>query len=120
MSHVFAQMSVAVTSRAMLVSLDVVGVPSELAYVLALWLPVVASATAAEMLVCHSKDRYMTFAVDVRYGSTWHENDVVGCAYPQTGALFVKRGDEFRPADVLLDHNVDVVAGVCAPAKARS
>ncbi len=41
MGHVFAQMSVAVTSRAMLMALDVAGVSPELAYVLALWLPVV-------------------------------------------------------------------------------
>ena len=44
---------------------------------------------------------YMGFAVDVRRGAEWHENDVVGCGYTQTGALFVKRGDESRP-EVLL------------------
>ena len=48
MGHVFAQMSVAVTSRAMLMALDVAGVSPDLAYVLALWLPVVGSAVAAE------------------------------------------------------------------------
>ncbi len=50
MGHVFAQMSVAVTSRAMLMALDVGSVSPELAYVLALWLPVMGSAAAAEML----------------------------------------------------------------------
>ena len=50
MGHVFAQMSVAVTSRAMLMALDVAGVSPDLAYVLALWLPVVGSAAAAEMV----------------------------------------------------------------------
>lgn len=49
MGHVFAQMSVAVTSRAMLVALDVAGVSPDLAYVIALWLPVVGSAAAAEV-----------------------------------------------------------------------
>jgi uncharacterized membrane protein len=61
MGHVFAQMSVAVTSRAMLMALDVAGVSPELAYVIALWLPVVGSAAAAEMFcgVWHSKVRLL-------------------------------------------------------------
>jgi uncharacterized membrane protein len=49
MGHVFAQMSVAVTSRAMLMGLDVAGVAPDLAYVLALWLPVVGSAAAVDV-----------------------------------------------------------------------
>lgn len=63
---------------------------------------------------------YMAFAVDVRYGGEWQENDVVGCGYPQTGALFVKRGDSYRPAEILLGKDVPVAANVCTPAKARS
>ena len=59
MGHVFAQMSVAVTSRAMLVALDVGGVSPDLAYVVSLWLPVVGSAMAAELFygVRHSVAR---------------------------------------------------------------
>ncbi len=59
MGHVFAQMSVAVTSRAMLMALDVAGVSPDLAYVIALWLPVLGSAAAVEMLSggWHSKVR---------------------------------------------------------------
>ena len=63
---------------------------------------------------------YMAFAIDVRRGTEWHDNEVVGCAYPQSGALFVKRGAEYRPADILLGKDVDVAANVCAPGKARS
>lgn len=48
--HVVAQMSVAVTSRAMLVGLDLVGFDADAAYLVALWLPVVGSAWAAEFL----------------------------------------------------------------------
>ena len=61
MGHVFAQMSVAVTSRAMLMALDVAGVSPDLAYVLALWLPVVGSAAAVETLcgVWNSKVRFL-------------------------------------------------------------
>ena len=50
MRHVVAQMSVAVTSRAMLVGLDVAGMDPALAYVLALWIPVLASAAIAELV----------------------------------------------------------------------
>jgi uncharacterized membrane protein len=61
MGHVFAQMSVAVTSRAMLVVFDVAGVAPDLAYVIALWLPVVGSAAAAELFygVWWSKVRFL-------------------------------------------------------------
>jgi hypothetical protein len=67
--------------------------------------------------------QFMTFAVDIRFGGgEWRENDVVGCAYVKTGALFVKRGDTYRPASFLLGKNADPVAGVCeaAPTTARS
>ena len=63
---------------------------------------------------------FVPFAIDVRFGEEWHENDIVGCAYPKTGALFVKRGDEYRPAAILLGKSVDPVGGVCVPGKARS
>ncbi len=63
---------------------------------------------------------YLAFAVDVRRGKEWKENDVVGCGYPQTGALFVKYGEAYRPAEILLGKDVDVAENVCTPAKARS
>lgn len=50
MRHVFAQMSVAVTSRALLVLLDLGGVNPSVAYVIALWVPVLGSALVAEAL----------------------------------------------------------------------
>ena len=49
MRHFFAQMSVAVTSRAMLIGLDAAGVDPGTAYVVALWAPVLASAAVAEL-----------------------------------------------------------------------
>lgn len=52
--HVVAQMSVAVTSRALLIGFDSVGVDPELAYVIALWLPVVASAAVVELIASRS------------------------------------------------------------------
>lgn len=50
MRHVMAQMSVAVTSRAMLIGFDAAGVNPEIAYVVALWVPVLGSAACVEAL----------------------------------------------------------------------
>ena len=50
MRHVIAQMSVAVTSRALLVAFDRFGVAPDTAYVVALWVPVLASAFLAEVV----------------------------------------------------------------------
>lgn len=50
MRHVVAQMSVAVTSRTLILGLDALGLDPELAYLLALWFPVVASAAVAEVI----------------------------------------------------------------------
>jgi uncharacterized membrane protein len=49
MRHVFAQMSVAVSSRVLILVLDRLGMHPELAYVIALWVPVLASAAAVEL-----------------------------------------------------------------------
>ena len=57
---------------------------------------------------------FLSFAVDIRYGdSEWRENDVVGCVYRGSGNLYVKIGDQYRPAGFLLGKNVQPVAGVC-------
>ncbi len=62
MRHVVAQMSVAVTSRAMLIGLDIGGMDPESAYVLALWVPVLASIVAAEWASGQlSNSRFRTF-----------------------------------------------------------
>lgn len=50
MRHVLGQMSVAVISRAMIVASDALGVDPALAYVVALWLPVLASVAVVEWL----------------------------------------------------------------------
>lgn len=49
MRHLFAQMSVAVTSRAMLIGLDSARIDPDTAYVVALWAPVLVSAAVAEL-----------------------------------------------------------------------
>lgn len=56
---------------------------------------------------------FVRFAIDVRFGTEWHEGDIVGCVYAGSGDLFVKKGDAYRPAPFLLGKNVEPVAGVC-------
>jgi hypothetical protein len=63
---------------------------------------------------------FVPFAVDVRFGSDWHENDIVGCAYTWSGDLFIKKGDAYRPASFLLGKSDGPVAGVCEAAPSRS
>jgi hypothetical protein len=48
--HVVAQLSVAVTSRAMLILFDRAGVDQDLAYLVALWVPVLGSAGLASLV----------------------------------------------------------------------
>ena len=55
--HVLAQLSVAVSSRAMLYAFDAFGAEPERAYLVSLWLPVVASAGAVELLVRRRNSR---------------------------------------------------------------
>ncbi len=49
--HVVAQLSVAVTSRALLVGADLLGFDHDTAYVVVLWVPVIASAIIVEEIV---------------------------------------------------------------------
>ncbi len=63
---------------------------------------------------------FVPFAVDVRFGGEWQQNDIVGCAYRASGALFIKRGDAYFPAALLFGKDVEPVAGVCQAAPARS
>lgn len=61
--------------------------------------------------------KFVPFAVDVRFGgSAWRENDIVGCAYTGSNDLFVKSGDAYFPAALLLGKKVEAVAGACEPA----
>jgi hypothetical protein len=62
---------------------------------------------------------FLPFAIDGKFtGGDWRENDVVGCVYTENGGMFVKLGDSYRPASVLLGASVDPVAGVCQAAPA--
>jgi hypothetical protein len=55
--HVLAQLSVAVTSRAMLFAFDAAAVDEQFAYLVSLWLPVVASFGLVELLSIRTRAR---------------------------------------------------------------
>lgn len=58
--HVLAQLSVAVTSRAMLVAFDAAAVDETLAYLVSLWVPVVGSFALVELLCRRPRTRTRT------------------------------------------------------------
>jgi uncharacterized membrane protein len=55
--HVLAQLSVAVTSRAMLFAFDAFDAEPDTAYLVSLWLPVIASALAVELSIPRRSSR---------------------------------------------------------------
>jgi hypothetical protein len=58
--HVLAQLSVAVTSRAMLFAFDAAAVDESLAYLVSLWVPVVGSFGLVELLSTRTRTRTRT------------------------------------------------------------
>jgi hypothetical protein len=61
---------------------------------------------------------FLAFAVDACYGGgrqcTWRLDSMTGCVYPQTGEVFVKRGDVYLPGTLLLGKKAQAAAGhVC-------
>jgi hypothetical protein len=62
---------------------------------------------------------FVPFAIDIRFGDEWGE-DILGCVYQGSGNLFVKRGNEYRPAAFLLGKKAEPVPNVCQAAPAKS
>jgi hypothetical protein len=62
MLHVLAQLSVAVTSRTLLNLLDAVGIDPDPAYLLALWVPVLAGVGFVEVWISHRSHRRYSHA----------------------------------------------------------
>jgi hypothetical protein len=69
--HVLAQLSVAVTSRAMLFAFDAAGVDERLAYFVSLWLPVVGSFALVELLSSRTRP------------STWRNHEAPASLRPR-------------------------------------
>ena len=63
--------------------------------------------------------RFQTFTVDARYGlgkGTWDKGEITGCVYPASGEVYVKVGNGYRGAGVLLGKNMPVMPPhVCRP-----
>jgi len=72
--------------------------------------------------------RFFSFAIDERHGfgpvtgddaAQWRLATVTGCAYVERGEVFVKSGDQHRPAAFLLGKNLKPTAApVCGAASA--
>lgn len=60
-----------------------------------------------------SKRVFASFVMDVRFGNSDWEENVAGCVYKESGQIFVKIGEEYRPGAFLLGKNVAAVKGVC-------
>ncbi len=59
---------------------------------------------------------FYAFAIDARFGAGWQQNDLTGCAYVD-GDVFVKRGEELRPAEFMFGKSVKAVPGACVETK---
>jgi hypothetical protein len=76
-------------------------------------------------------DAFYTFAIDARHGvfadgdeTQWRKATITGCVYLGRGEIFVKSGDQYRPAAFLLGKNLKPVEesichGVAEVAKAQ-
>ena len=60
---------------------------------------------------------FVRFAVDARYGyianddeRQWRRDDITGCVYLDKSQIFVKSGDQYRPAAFLLGKNLKAAA----------
>lgn len=63
---------------------------------------------------------YMTFAVDTCYGfrrtaDCWQKAAITGCVYPGNGKIFVQRGSDYYPAEVMLGKRGETTPTVCHP-----
>ncbi len=59
---------------------------------------------------------FASFEVDDRFGEEWNVS-IVGCVYKGSGNIFVKLGEEYRPAEILLGKDVKAVPFVCEARK---
>lgn len=71
---------------------------------------------------------FVGFAVDARHGlravaaddASWRKATITGCVYLDSGEVFVKKGDQYRPAAFLLGKNLKAAAaGTCQPESAQ-
>jgi hypothetical protein len=74
--------------------------------------------------------RFLTFAIDARFGlraketdseEGWRKDAITGCVYPDTGEVFVRRGETYYPAAMLLGKTTKAAPDrVCRSAPAQA
>ena len=83
----------------------------------------------AEPVTDAKGNAFFGFAVDARHGlrrgpgTRWQENAITGCVYPRSGVVYVRYGDAYRAAGVLLGRKTAPAAShVCraVPTEASS
>jgi hypothetical protein len=62
---------------------------------------------------------FVAFTIDERRYGKWTKGALSGCAYTDSGAIYVKRGDKLRSADAYLGKSTDKApASACIAANA--
>lgn len=61
---------------------------------------------------------YLTFAVDScrafnRKADCWQQAAITGCVYPTSGQVFVQRGKQYFPAEIMLGKKAESAVNVC-------
>jgi hypothetical protein len=70
---------------------------------------------------------FVRFSIDARWGmggsddeNHWRRDDITGCVYLDKNQIFVKSGDQYRPAAFLLGKNLKAAAqSTCQPVSAQ-
>jgi hypothetical protein len=63
---------------------------------------------------------FVRFAVDEKRSTVWARNAIVGCAYPDEGAVFIKRGEKVQSAAQYLGQGGRATTTECTAATASS
>ena len=63
---------------------------------------------------------FVRFAVDEKRGTRWARNAIVGCAYPDEGAVFIERGERVHSAAQYLGQGGPAATTECTPATVSS
>jgi hypothetical protein len=63
---------------------------------------------------------FVRFAVDQKWGTRWVRNAMVGCAYPDEGAVFIQRGESVQSAAQYLGQDGPATTTECTAATVSS
>jgi len=63
---------------------------------------------------------FVRFAVDEKRSTRWARNSIVGCAYPDEGAVFIRRGEKVQSAARYLGQRGPATTSECTAATVSS